>query len=255
MFLGPPGVGKTHLADQPGIRTAERGRRVYSGPLRDLVGSLEGAGTKGAVAAPAADPYPPRPPGGGRERPPGGDPEVGRPCSSSSSVSARASVHGADSNKGFEERGAILGDEVMAAAPLDRLLHHCHLVNIRGNSYRMRDLGDLAQALRRPREEQPRTRAGHPSGDAPAKRHARRARISGRSAPSVRARRAHPGTHPLPPIRPKPVQIPSTHPSADTKSHRKSGTFSKPIDTRSRAMPAGGQFARWGARCRAPSCP
>ena len=52
------------------------------------------------------------------------------------------------SNKGFEEWGTILGDEVMAAALLDRLLHHCHLVNIRGNSYRMRQRGDLAQALR-----------------------------------------------------------------------------------------------------------
>ncbi len=56
----------------------------------------------------------------------------------------------------------------------------------------------------------------------------RRARISGRSAPSVRARRAHPGTHPPPPIRPQPLQIPSTHPSAGTQSPRKSGTFSKP---------------------------
>ena len=60
------------------------------------------------------------------------------------------------------------------------------------------------------------------------KRYARRARISGRSAPSVRARRAHPGTHPPPPIRPQPLQIPSTHPSAGTQSPRKSGTFSKP---------------------------
>ena len=35
------------------------------------------------------------------------------------------------SNKGFEEWGQILGDEVMAAALIDRLLHHCHIVNIR----------------------------------------------------------------------------------------------------------------------------
>ena len=54
---------------------------------------------------------------------------------------------------------------------------------------------------------------------------------NGSAAPSVRARRAHPGTHAPPPIRPKPLQIPSIHPSADTKSPRKSGTFSKPIDT------------------------
>lgn len=39
------------------------------------------------------------------------------------------------SNKGFEEWGTVLGDEVMAAALIDRVLHHCHLVNIRGNSF------------------------------------------------------------------------------------------------------------------------
>ena len=86
------------------------------------------------------------------------------------------------------------------------------------------------------------------------KRRARRAPISGRSAPSVRARRAHPGTHPPPSIRPRPLQIPSSRPSAGTQSPRKSGTFSKPrsgtfstpIDTallgrvsRFRAMPVG----------------
>ena len=32
----------------------------------------------------------------------------------------------------------VLGDEVMAAALIDRLLDHCHIVNIRGKSYRMR---------------------------------------------------------------------------------------------------------------------
>ena len=43
------------------------------------------------------------------------------------------------SNKGFEEWGSVLGDDVMAAALIDRLLHHCHVVNIRGNSYRLRE--------------------------------------------------------------------------------------------------------------------
>ena len=41
------------------------------------------------------------------------------------------------SNKGFEEWGGVLGDESMAAALIDLLLH-CHIVNIRGNSYGMR---------------------------------------------------------------------------------------------------------------------
>jgi hypothetical protein len=35
----------------------------------------------------------------------------------------------------------------MAAALIDRVLHHCHLVNIRGNSYRMREHTDLYRAL------------------------------------------------------------------------------------------------------------
>ena len=40
----------------------------------------------------------------------------------------------------------MLGDEVMAAALIDRLVHHCHIVNIRGNSYRMRDHQNPLQA-------------------------------------------------------------------------------------------------------------
>ena len=56
------------------------------------------------------------------------------------------------SNKSFEEWGEIFGDEVMAAALIDRLLHHCHIVNIRGNSFRMRAHSDLWKQL-------------HPNGD------------------------------------------------------------------------------------------
>jgi IstB-like ATP binding protein len=52
------------------------------------------------------------------------------------------------SNKGFEEWGAVFGDEVMAAALIDRLVHHCHIVTIRGNSYRMRQHTDGRKRLR-----------------------------------------------------------------------------------------------------------
>lgn len=51
------------------------------------------------------------------------------------------------SNKGFEDWGEIFGDDVMAAALIDRLLHHCHVVSIRGNSYRMRHHTDLFPVL------------------------------------------------------------------------------------------------------------
>ena len=60
------------------------------------------------------------------------------------------------SNKGFEEWGGVLGDEVMAAALIDRPLHHCHIVNIRGNSYRMREHQDLLRSgSEEPREATP----------------------------------------------------------------------------------------------------
>ena len=59
------------------------------------------------------------------------------------------------SNKGFEEWGEIFGDEVMAAALIDRLVHHCHIVTIRGNSYRMRQHTDLWHALHTAQDPEP----------------------------------------------------------------------------------------------------
>ena len=43
------------------------------------------------------------------------------------------------SNKGFAQWGELLGDTVIATANLDRLLHHSHVLNIRGDSYRLKD--------------------------------------------------------------------------------------------------------------------
>jgi DNA replication protein DnaC len=107
VFLGPPGVGKTHLASSLAVAAAESGRRVYL---------------------------------------------MSRRYEHASTVLT--------SNKGFEEWGEIFGDEVMAAALIDRLLHHCHIVNIRGNSYRMREHRDLASRLSGavPRPESPHRR-------------------------------------------------------------------------------------------------
>ncbi len=65
------------------------------------------------------------------------------------------------SNKGFEDWGEVFGDDVMAAALIDRLLHHCHVVSIRGNSYRVRHHTDLFPVLTPTldkEEDQPRRR-------------------------------------------------------------------------------------------------
>ena len=134
IFLGPPGVGKTHLAISLAIAAAQSGRRVYYGALADLITSLEEAKTAGQL---------------GRRLKILTYPsllvidEIGYlPVSQTGAMLffqlinrryERASTV-LTSNKGFEEWGQILGDEVMAAALIDRLLHHCHIVNIRGST-------------------------------------------------------------------------------------------------------------------------
>lgn len=47
------------------------------------------------------------------------------------------------SNCGFSEWGGVLGDLVVATAPLDRLLHHAGLIRIEGVSHRLRAHADL----------------------------------------------------------------------------------------------------------------
>ena len=149
IFLGPPGVGKTHLAISLAIAAAESGCCVYYGTLAGLIESLVDAKVAGQLSRrlrvltyPAllvVD-------------------EIGYlPVSQDGAVPffqlinarhERASTV-LTSNKGFEEWGSVPGDEIMAAALIDRLLHHCHIVNIRGNSYRMRE----HQNLMRPAHE------------------------------------------------------------------------------------------------------
>jgi DNA replication protein DnaC len=145
ILLGPPGVGKTHLAISLAIAAAQSGRRVYYGTLSDLITGLEEAQTSGhlqqrlkVLTYPSllvVD-------------------EIGYlPISRTGAMLffqlmtrryERASTV-LTSNKGFEEWGSIFGDEVMAAALIDRLLHHCHVVSIRGNSFRLRHQRELWQ--------------------------------------------------------------------------------------------------------------
>lgn len=161
ILLGPPGVGKSHLAISLAIATAQSGRRVYYGTLADLITSLEEAAqaghlshrlkTLGFPSLLVVD-------------------EIGYlPITRTGAMlffqlMSRRYEHASTvltSNKGFEEWGEIFGDDVMAAALIDRLLHHCHIVNIRGNSYRMKNHADLSATLRSTLE--PGTHPNHPN--------------------------------------------------------------------------------------------
>lgn len=134
-LVGPPGVGKTHLAISLAIAAAQSGRRVYYGTLADLITSLEEAQQAGQLAHRlktlvfpsllVVD-------------------EIGYlPISRTGAMlffqlMSRRYETGATvltSNKGFEEWGEVFGDDVMAGALIDRLVHHCHIVNIRGNGH------------------------------------------------------------------------------------------------------------------------
>ena len=153
VLLGPPGVGKTHLAISLAITAAQRGRRVYYATLAELVTSLEEARTAGSLkhrlsvlSAPSLMVVD----------------EIGYvPISQNGAMlfyqlmSRRyeRTSNVLTSNKSFEEWGEVFGDEVMAAALIDRVLHHCHIVNIRGNSYRMRQHTELWQSLKATSEE------------------------------------------------------------------------------------------------------
>ena len=55
------------------------------------------------------------------------------------------------SNRGFEAWGEILGDAMVAAALIDRLVHHATMITLKGKSYRLRERGpDAAPAAQAP---------------------------------------------------------------------------------------------------------
>ena len=145
LFLGPPGVGKTHLSISLSVKACEAGYKVLFTTLNEMISTLVASLADNSFTSKLrtfVQPsllvidevgYLPVPKEG---------------ANFLFQVVAKRYEAGSiilTSNKSFADWGEILGDSIIASAILDRLLHHSTIFNIKGTSYRLREKKKLME--------------------------------------------------------------------------------------------------------------
>ena len=139
IFLGPPGVGKTHLAVALGMEAVAQGHNVYYISVPELLDELSADAQMNRLGERL-----------NKLRWPtllildemGYTPLDSVATSFLFQLVSKRYTKGSmiiTSNKSYMEWGSVFGDEFAAVAIIDRLLHFATTVNIRGESYRLMD--------------------------------------------------------------------------------------------------------------------